>query len=205
MHFWQKKRERISSIITLDIILLKCTSGQKHAGQSNYSDLTDAIKSSVSSSSSLLFVPQDHLKRLCLLLVQQNKQRQAELEQWLKKSTNPRQDMSAWAPRPDQVLWKGWVNEVKRRRVNVRGVARCELWDDCAASLNLVYHIRHGNITSIFFSLQDQSLHNPSKQQWNNSLFALCGLGPQDRLCCCSHCLVKVETIFSLNVKLPFL
>lgn len=45
------------------------------------------------------------------------------------------------------------------------------------ASLNLVYHIRHGNITSIFFSLQDQSLHNPSKQQWNNSLFALCGLG----------------------------
>lgn len=54
---------------------------------------------------------------------------------------------------------------------------RCELPADRAASLNLVYHIRHGNVTSIFFSLQDQSLHNPSKQQWNNSLFALCGLG----------------------------
>lgn len=53
---------------------------------------------------------------------------------------------------------------------------RCELRADRAASLNLVYHIRHGNITSIFFSLQDQSLLNPFKQQWNNSLFVLCGL-----------------------------
>lgn len=136
------------------------------------------------------------LKHLCLLLVRQNKQRRAELEQWLEKSTNPRQDMSAWASRPDQVLWKGWVNEVRGRKMNVsRGRAgrggwggvgggagtswdqRCELRADRAASLNLVYHIRHGNITSIFFSLQDQSLHNPSKQLWNNSLFALCGLG----------------------------
>ena len=90
-----KKEKEISSIITLDIMLLQCTSGQKHAGQSNYSDLRNAIKSSVSSSTSLLFVPRDHLKRLCLLLVLLNKQRQAELEQWLEKSTNPRQDMSA--------------------------------------------------------------------------------------------------------------
>lgn len=120
----------ISCIITLDIILLQCTSGQKHAGQSNYSDLTDAIKSSVSSSSSPLFVPQDHLKRLCLLLVLQNKQRRAELEQWLEKSTNPQQDMSAWASRPDQVLWKGWVNEVRGAggAEGHRGAVGPEVW-----------------------------------------------------------------------------
>ena len=150
-------------------------------------------------STSLLFVPQDRLKRLCLLLVLQNKQRQAELEQWLEKSTNPRQDMSAWASGPDRVLRKGWVSEVKGRRVReeggaggrggTRGVNR-------AASLNSVYHIRHGNITSIFFSLRDQSPHNPSKQHWNNSLFSLCGLGLQDSLCCRSQCALKVETIF---------
>lgn len=53
---------------------------------------------------------------------------------------------------------------------------RCELQADGAASLNLVYHIRHGNVTSIFFSLEDQSHQNPFKQQWNNSLFVQCGL-----------------------------
>ncbi len=82
------------------------------------------------------------------------------------------------------------------------GGQRCELRADRAASRNSVYHIRHGNIASIFFSLPHQSLYNPSKQQWNNSLFALCGLGPQDPLCCCSQCSVKVETIFSLIVKI---
>lgn len=114
------------------MILLQCTSGQKHARQSNYGDLIDAIKSSMSSSSSLLFVPQDHFKHSCLLLVLQNKQRQAELEQWLEKSTNPQQDMSAWASGLDQVLWKGWVNEVRGRRVNVMrgcwGAVGLEVW-----------------------------------------------------------------------------
>lgn len=169
--------------------------------------VTLEMQSGVQCPQAVLFVPRDHLKRLCLLLVLQNKQRQAELEQWLEKSTNPQQDMSTCASRPDQVLWKGWVNEVKGWRMNVRGVVgeqRCELRADRAASLNLVYHIRHGNITSIFFSLWDQSLRNPSKQQWNNSLFALCGLGPHDPLCCCSQRLAKVETIYSLIVKLNF-
>lgn len=100
--------------------------------QNNYSDLIDAIKSSVSSSSSPLFVPQDHFKHLFLLLVLQNKQRQAELEQWLEKSTNPQQDMSTWASGLDQVLRKGWVNEVKGQRVNVmracRGAVGLEVW-----------------------------------------------------------------------------
>ena len=156
----------------------------------------------MSSSSSLLFVPQDRLKRLCLLLALQNKQRQAELEQWLEKSTNPRQDMSAWASGPDRVLRKGWVSEVKGWRVSARGGGRRGV--NRAASLNSVYHIRHGNITSIFFSLWDQSLHNPSKQQWNNSLFALCGLGLQDSLCCRSQCTLRVETIFHSLWNLNF-
>lgn len=125
------------------------------------------------------------LKHLCLLLVLQNKQRQAELEPWLEKSTNPPQDMSAWASGLDQVLWKGWVNEVRGRGVNrrrgPRADQRCELRGGGAASLNLVYNIRHGNITSIFFSLPHQSLPNPSKHQWNNSLSALCGLGGRRR------------------------
>lgn len=157
----------------------------------------------MSSSTSLPSVPQDHLKCLCLLLVLQNKQRQAELEQWLK---NQQILNRTWAHGPlgqirffgkgesrrlknDGWMWGGWKEQ------------RCELWADRAASLNLVYHNRHGNITSIFFSLQDQSLYNPSKQHWNNSLFALCGLGLQGPLCCCSQCSVKVETIFSLIVK----
>lgn len=88
---------------------------------------------------------------------------------------------------------------------------RCEVQVDRASSLNLVYHTRHGNITSIFFSLQDQSLHNPSKQQWNNSVFPLCGLGGrwsdcslQEALCCWALCSVKVETVFSFTVKFNF-
>lgn len=196
--FWQKKKEihnyKWHNSATLYFRTKAC---------SNYSDRTDAIKSSVSSSTSLLFIPQDHLKCLCLLLVLQNKQRQAELEQWLE---NQQILNRTWAHGPlgqirffgkgesmrlknEGWMWGGWKDQ------------RCELWADRAASLNLVYHNRHGNITSIFFSLQDQSLYNPSKQHWNNSLFALCGLGLQGPLCCSSQCSVKVETIFSLIVK----
>lgn len=57
-------------------------------------------------------------------------------------------------------------------------VRELEVWTEhcSAARHHLLYHIHHGNIISIFFSLQDQSLFKPSKQQWNNSLFVLCGL-----------------------------
>lgn len=55
---------------------------------------------------------------------------------------------------------------------------RCEPRATAAAGapLCLAQHNRHGNITRIFFSLREQSAHNPPKQRWNNCLFALRGL-----------------------------
>lgn len=80
--------------------------------------------------------------------------------------------------------------------------------------LHWLYRIRHGNVVSIFFSLQHQSLLKPFKQRWNNSLFVLCGLSTARRDCgrvlrtCRIHFAVllphpslMVETIYPLSVN----
>lgn len=95
-----------------------------------------------------------------------------------------------------------------------QGLRELEVWTEhcSAARHHSLYHVRHGNIISIFFSLQDQSLLKPFKQQWNNSLFVLCGLcrGRRDRdgvlrsyriHFTVPHPSLKVETIFPLSVN----
>lgn len=88
------------------------------------------------------------------------------------------------------------------------GASRLEVWTQhCSgARLHSLYHTRHGNIVSIFFSLQHQSLLKPFKQRWNNSLFVLCGLSAARRdrswvLRTCRIHSLKVETIFPLSVN----
>ncbi len=124
----------------------------------------------------------------------------------------------AWASGPDHVFEK--VSQTVRLRGGrgldeyCRRLLELKVWTEhCrAARRHSLYHICHGNIISIFLSLQDQSLLKPFKQQWNNSLFVLCGLyrGRRYRSFVLRSCRIhftiphpslKVETIFPLSIN----
>lgn len=109
-----------------------------------------------------------------------NKQSQAGPGQWLQLSNKPSAGSDGMG------LCAGSGSSSERLSQSARffsGMQRQEPWDQrCelgtshVAQFQSLYHIRHGNIVCVFFSLQDQSFPEPSKQRWNNSLFALCGL-----------------------------
>ena len=105
----------VLSIIALDIVLLQHTgilrgqSWRQDAVITTTFEMQSRTQHPPCKTSCSLFCG-TNLSALCLLLVLQNKQRRAELGPWLKKSTNPRQDVSAWASEADRVLWKGWVS-----------------------------------------------------------------------------------------------
>lgn len=120
-------RQEGESLITSDIILLPCTSGHKNAVITT----TVQMQSRVCCPRALLllFVPRGLSKVLHVRhwSCKTNKSR-AEPGPWLKKSTNPGQDVSTQASGPDRVLWEeGWISEVKDKEGQRCCFCRCGL------------------------------------------------------------------------------